>query len=182
VIITSPPDCANFRLLSYWISFSKITEAAKIWGLLFPTVKKFLQILTKTGLGYILRDFFTNSSGHPVKVALCILLVFQPSPSLSCTCPVNGPSGWNQWLTTGAASWTGLGLQYTFLKTTYTFGSHGRLGGQYYDHGFQRFSPIFWEKLVIKMFIFLYQQALRSTYVLWVKQNEFLQIFSAKIF
>jgi hypothetical protein len=51
--------------LTTWISFSKITEAAQIWGLFFTNGKICVPILTKNGLGYILGDFFTNSSGHP---------------------------------------------------------------------------------------------------------------------
>jgi hypothetical protein len=47
-------------------SFSKITEVAHIDGPLFSTIKvTYALILTKKGLGYILGDFLTNSSGHP---------------------------------------------------------------------------------------------------------------------
>jgi hypothetical protein len=35
-------------------------------GYLFPQ-KSSLLILPKNGLGYILGDYFTNASGHPVK-------------------------------------------------------------------------------------------------------------------
>jgi hypothetical protein len=45
--------------------FSKITELAQIFGLLFPQRSSYVFILAKNGLGYILGDFFTNSSGHP---------------------------------------------------------------------------------------------------------------------
>jgi hypothetical protein len=39
---------------------------AQILGLLLSTVKVMKAlILTKNGVGYILGDFFTNSSGHP---------------------------------------------------------------------------------------------------------------------
>jgi hypothetical protein len=34
-------------------------------GYFFPHGKSYGLIWTKTGLGYILGDFFTNSSGHP---------------------------------------------------------------------------------------------------------------------
>jgi hypothetical protein len=46
-------------------SLLKITEVAKIFGLLFSTEKDYANILTKNRLGYILVDFFTNSSGRP---------------------------------------------------------------------------------------------------------------------
>jgi hypothetical protein len=38
-----------------------------MFGLLFPMYQLFMYvfIFTKNGLGYILGDFFTNSSGHP---------------------------------------------------------------------------------------------------------------------
>jgi hypothetical protein len=42
----------------------KITKAANFYGVLFPMVPVIIN-LTKNGLGYILGDFFTNSSGHP---------------------------------------------------------------------------------------------------------------------
>jgi hypothetical protein len=46
--------------------FSKITEVAHILLLLFYKVKVvYISFLTKNGLGYILGNFFTNSSGHP---------------------------------------------------------------------------------------------------------------------
>jgi hypothetical protein len=42
----------------------------KITRLLFPQCFGSVFILTKNGLGYIVGDFFTNSSGHPVCDAL----------------------------------------------------------------------------------------------------------------
>jgi hypothetical protein len=45
--------------------FFLITELAHFFGLLFPQRTSYVFILTKNGLGYILGDFFTNSSGHP---------------------------------------------------------------------------------------------------------------------
>jgi hypothetical protein len=44
-----------------WSFFSKITELAHILGQLFSAEKS----VNKNGLGYILGDFFANSSGHP---------------------------------------------------------------------------------------------------------------------
>jgi hypothetical protein len=49
----------------YLGSFLQITEIAQIIGLLIST-KNYILIMTKNGLGYILGDFFTNVSGHPV--------------------------------------------------------------------------------------------------------------------
>jgi hypothetical protein len=44
----------------------KIAEVAHISGLLFPMVPVMYSFgQQKNGLGYILGDFFTNSSGHP---------------------------------------------------------------------------------------------------------------------
>jgi hypothetical protein len=56
----------NGRLLTMG-TFSKITEVAQIFELLFSKSINYLLILTKFGLGYILSDFFTNLSGHTVK-------------------------------------------------------------------------------------------------------------------
>jgi hypothetical protein len=44
---------------------NKITWAAQNLGGFFPG-KSCVLVLTKIGLGYILGDFYTNSSGHPV--------------------------------------------------------------------------------------------------------------------
>jgi hypothetical protein len=46
----------------------KIGEEVKNFGLLLSTVKStyiLILILTKTGLAYVLGDYFPNSSGHP---------------------------------------------------------------------------------------------------------------------
>jgi hypothetical protein len=42
----------------------KIKELADMFGLLFPQLIICINF-DKKGLGYILGDFFTNSSGHP---------------------------------------------------------------------------------------------------------------------
>jgi hypothetical protein len=42
-----------------------MTEVAQIYGPLFPNVTVYVFVLAKNGLGYILGDMFTNSSGHP---------------------------------------------------------------------------------------------------------------------
>jgi hypothetical protein len=43
--------------------FVKITEAAHIFGLLFPWLRLHIN-LDKNGSGHILGEFFTNSYGH----------------------------------------------------------------------------------------------------------------------
>jgi hypothetical protein len=49
--------------------FKKIAEVAPFWaGCSFPRKKSYELILSKSGLGYILGEFFTNSSGHPAPV------------------------------------------------------------------------------------------------------------------
>jgi hypothetical protein len=57
------------RILDYWAIvffglFRKITEVAQMFGLLYFNGISNLLILTKNGLGYILCDFFTDSSGR----------------------------------------------------------------------------------------------------------------------
>jgi hypothetical protein len=47
----------------------KITEEARILGLLFSKVKV-MYYFGQNGLGNVLGDFFTNSSGHPVRHVL----------------------------------------------------------------------------------------------------------------
>jgi hypothetical protein len=47
----------------------KITELDLIFGLLY-LFSNYVLILTKYGLGFVLGDFFTNSSGHPAHVTL----------------------------------------------------------------------------------------------------------------
>jgi hypothetical protein len=46
-------------------SFSKITQGAEKFGAILFQRIDYVLILTKNGLGYILGDLFTNSSGHP---------------------------------------------------------------------------------------------------------------------
>jgi hypothetical protein len=61
-------DWANFRSLGdclLWAGFFKLKKVDDIFRLLLPTIGYALS-LQKNGLGYILGDFFTNSSGHPV--------------------------------------------------------------------------------------------------------------------
>jgi hypothetical protein len=52
------------RLISLGI-FLKIAEVALIFGLLFSTEIALYCFFYKNGLGYILGDFITSSSGHP---------------------------------------------------------------------------------------------------------------------
>jgi hypothetical protein len=47
------------------VSCSKIRKVATKFVLLFFKCKSYILTLTKNGLGYILGDFFPNSSGHP---------------------------------------------------------------------------------------------------------------------
>jgi hypothetical protein len=46
-------------------NFMKITEVAQIFSYFMPRQQNYVLIVTKTGSGCILGDFFTNSSGHP---------------------------------------------------------------------------------------------------------------------
>jgi hypothetical protein len=45
-------------------SFEKITKVTQCWGQFFHG-KSCVLISTKSGLGYILGDLFTNASGQP---------------------------------------------------------------------------------------------------------------------
>jgi hypothetical protein len=69
VIITSTPDWANFSLLGdcyLWFGLvCKLLKQTNFYGFFFHGLRSVI-ILTKNGLGYILGDFFTNASGHPV--------------------------------------------------------------------------------------------------------------------
>jgi hypothetical protein len=58
---------AQLAIASFgYVVFRKVQKNPYFWGPLFSTVKAMnVLILTKNGLGYILGDFFTNSSGHP---------------------------------------------------------------------------------------------------------------------
>jgi hypothetical protein len=51
----------SFCLVSFLIIFT----TAEILGHFFYHGKSYAVILTKSGLGYILGDYLTNSSGHP---------------------------------------------------------------------------------------------------------------------
>jgi hypothetical protein len=60
------PDWANFRLLGdflLWAVFFKLQKWHKFLGFFFHGESNVL-FFTKNGLGYILGDFPTNSSGH----------------------------------------------------------------------------------------------------------------------
>jgi hypothetical protein len=58
------------QIFGYWVflSFGRIFENCRskinIWATLFHDTR-YILFLQKNGLGYILCDFFTNSSGHP---------------------------------------------------------------------------------------------------------------------
>jgi hypothetical protein len=47
-----------------WADYREIRKVAQTFGLFFP----YALILTMNELGYILGDFFTNSSSHPEPV------------------------------------------------------------------------------------------------------------------
>jgi hypothetical protein len=58
------------RIFAYWVivffrQLLKITEVVKIFGFISFQGKSYVLIMTKKGLGHILGEFFTNSSGHP---------------------------------------------------------------------------------------------------------------------
>jgi hypothetical protein len=62
-----------------------ILKVAHIFGLLFPTVKVMhLHIMAKNGLGHILGEFLTNSSGHPARHYSLRLLRGFKFPSQTC--------------------------------------------------------------------------------------------------
>jgi hypothetical protein len=64
-----------------WAVLMKIIEVVHIFLQLFPYVSSeyVLCNFDKNGLGYILGDFFTNSSGHPgVDVMITIFRNFYP--------------------------------------------------------------------------------------------------------
>jgi hypothetical protein len=68
VIITSIPDWTNFRpsggcLLRAGF-FRNYRSSAHYWTIFLHLIS-YIFILSKNGLGHILGDFFTNSSGHP---------------------------------------------------------------------------------------------------------------------
>jgi hypothetical protein len=72
---TGWPDWSNFRLLGGGLLWSvlRITEAAQNFGLLlFRLPVRYVLISTKEWLGYVLGDFFKNSSGHTVKASQII--------------------------------------------------------------------------------------------------------------
>jgi hypothetical protein len=56
------PNARLFALGIFW----KMTEIAHNFGILFPNFRLCINF-DKNGLGYILGDFFANSSGHPVQ-------------------------------------------------------------------------------------------------------------------
>jgi hypothetical protein len=59
-------------------SVLKITEEAeKFWLLFFQNCVNF----SKYGVGYILGDFFTNSSGHPGQVTFSAFVLRNLQPS-----------------------------------------------------------------------------------------------------
>jgi hypothetical protein len=65
---TGRPDWANFRLLGCFFTFGSfliITEEVKNRATFYYGTSYLCINFDKKGLGYILGDFFTNSSGHP---------------------------------------------------------------------------------------------------------------------
>jgi hypothetical protein len=63
-----------WRLFAYWVIdffcavFLKITEVVQILGLFFSGETDVCIRFDKNGFGYILCDFFTNSSDDPVRI------------------------------------------------------------------------------------------------------------------
>jgi hypothetical protein len=55
---------ANWAIV-YLGQFSNTTEVAQFVGLLYSPVKGMIDFWQQNGLGYILGDFSTSSSGHP---------------------------------------------------------------------------------------------------------------------
>jgi hypothetical protein len=61
------------RIFAYWVTtylyfgwlFANYRNSPDYWATHFRD-KSYVLIMTKIGLGYILGDFFTNASGHPV--------------------------------------------------------------------------------------------------------------------
>jgi hypothetical protein len=59
-----PIFIANWATFLFGQLFENYRASPKIWTTFFPR-KKLCINFDKSGLGYILGDFFTNSSGHP---------------------------------------------------------------------------------------------------------------------
>jgi hypothetical protein len=63
------------RIFARWVThyFGYLSEndrnSANNWATFFYS-ESFLLVFTKNGLGYIVSDFFTNASGHPVRPRL----------------------------------------------------------------------------------------------------------------
>jgi hypothetical protein len=58
------PKFAQCLIANFGKWFENYKSSAHLWGT-FSHGTSYVLILTKNGLGYILGDFFTNSSGHP---------------------------------------------------------------------------------------------------------------------
>jgi hypothetical protein len=64
----------------------EIKTVAHIFGVLFSTIGSgFALILAKNGIGYIVSDFFTNSSVHPAHIYLSSILTTTLCVYASCT-------------------------------------------------------------------------------------------------
>jgi hypothetical protein len=66
VRVTRLDEFSPFGRLFSLGSFLRLRKYPKILGNFFRSSGFVVLILAKNGLGYILGDFFTNSSGHPV--------------------------------------------------------------------------------------------------------------------
>jgi hypothetical protein len=67
------PGWANFRILGDCFLWPNIKSSPKFWATFFHGKSSTL-VLTKNGLGHILGDFLTNSSGHS-GFYVCMFLV-----------------------------------------------------------------------------------------------------------
>jgi hypothetical protein len=66
VIITLVPDWANYRILGDCFLWEVLCKnIAVVFFITRFHGKSYVLILTKSGLGYVLGDFFSGSPGHP---------------------------------------------------------------------------------------------------------------------
>jgi hypothetical protein len=76
------------RIFAHWVivsyrQFLKIVKVAHFWSN-FSRSLDYAIILTKNRFGYILGDFFTNSSGHPARDQLSDNFFSNPKLSFEC--------------------------------------------------------------------------------------------------
>jgi hypothetical protein len=88
--VTRFAEFSHIRQMFASGSVWKINEAAQVFAY-FLTCKINVLIWTKLGLGHILGDYFTSSSGHPEKGTVCTWVnkVDRGSSSLTYFCFCN---------------------------------------------------------------------------------------------